>query len=284
LPDPLGQLVVSGWFKSLTFHVGLRIASDCHLATVWKELRVTTAPECAVAVTEQPDAISAFNSKRNQFSSQMFLSLANDIQLWSAHIVASGLADAEHINNYMHWLSDCCSHLSVDCFRDYSWDKLSTRGGYWNHDYQMHGSFKSLFLLQCIFFAFSTRGVSPGLRKDHLKTVLMRAIRTLPASAQGYLDHLLSSAHFPSPASLTMFRLYVDVAWMRYMQDYHDVLLQSDCWFFGASDSSPQGGRNWLMHEYTCIPGDKLADVGSIVFAMQRAANGPRTLYIYIYI
>ena len=114
LPDPLGQLVVSGWFKSLTFHVSLRIASECHLAKVWKELRVATAAECAVAVTEQPGAISAFNSKRNQFSSQMFLSLANDIQLWSAHIVASGLADAEHINNYMHWLSDCCSHLSVD--------------------------------------------------------------------------------------------------------------------------------------------------------------------------
>jgi hypothetical protein len=281
LPHPIGQLVVGGWITSLAMDCRLRITLDCNLAPLWKESRIRPAvgnDEDAAALPGQVSASGEFNSKRNHFCPQMFMSLARDLQLWAPTVVQRGLADAEHIDNYLHWLSECGGQLTMEAFRGHAWEKQSARGGYWHGDFAEHGQFQPLFLTQCVFFSFSTRGASPAGGADPLKTVLMRAVKCLPAAAQGFLDHLLSNARFPSPAALTRFRLYVDVSWMTYMQDVHDKLLDfGNCVFFGASDSSPQGGRNWLMHEYICIPGDKLFEVGEAAFAMQRAAKGSRT-------
>jgi hypothetical protein len=249
--------------------------SDCHLAVLWKGLRHLPLPEEEALAILQADALIQFNQHHNQLTPEMFVSLAKDLQAWAPAVVVAGLADPEHIGNYLQWLSECSSQVSVESFREVAWQKTSSRGGHWHEDFGEHGSYKPLFLIQCIFFAFATRGSSHALGPQPLKTVLLRAVRTLPASTQGYLEHLLSKAHYPSPSVLSQARLYVDVSWMLYMQDQHGQLLASDCVLFGSSDSSPQGGRNWCIHEYMCIPGSKLLAVGDAALSMQQAANVP---------
>ena len=47
---------------------------------------------------------------------------------------------------------------------------------------------------------------------------------------------------------------------MREMADVHDELIRDEALLFGMLDSSPQGGRNWMMSEYAGIRGSDIED------------------------
>lgn len=275
LPYPLGQLVMSGWFSTLGLDARVRIA-DCHIFPMLMQLRQTAT---AAIVPPQPiaqlDQASNFNKDLRLIAPSMFSILARDLQRWAPSIIQEGLADEDHVNNYLHWLSDCSGHMTVEKSREWAWNKSKGRGGRWVEDFGEHGSFKPLFLIQCVFFAFTVRGASNAMGPDPLKAALSRALRTLPPVAQGFLSHLLKGTHYPGPSTMTRARLYVDVTWMLHMQTMHTELIRTGSIFFSLSDSSPQGGRNWCMHEYFCISGSMLLDVADAVFAMQRAGVTP---------
>eukprot|EP00974_Lingulodinium_polyedra_P107114 10369905-Lingulodinium_polyedra.AAC.1 len=69
---------------------------------------------------------------------------------------------------------------------------------------------------------------------------------------------MLQGILLPSPASLSRARFYADLAWMRTMARKHQALIEGGGLLFGMLDSSPQGGRNWLLSEYTCLLPDSL--------------------------
>ena len=79
---------------------------------------------------------------------------------------------------------------------------------------------------------------------------------------------------YPSAATITRARFYTDVGYMLWMRGEHDKMLENDCILYGCSDSSPQGGRNWLMIEYCCVQGALIPQLANAVFAMQSAHTG----------
>ena len=92
-----------------------------------------------------------------------------------------------------------------------------------------------------------------------MHTIIKRATRTLPASVQGHVDYVLEGNIFPSPATICRGRFYLDVAWMLLHRDRHRSMA-SEGGFMGVMlDSSPQGGRDYLMHEYLYISSQDLA-------------------------
>eukprot|EP00959_Pyramimonas_sp_CCMP1952_P289937 6063895-Pyramimonas_sp.AAC.1 len=86
-------------------------------------------------------------------------------------------------------------------------------------------------------------------------------MRCFPAAAAQAGHQLLKSAVYPSPAVISRYRLYLDVAWMVHMQDVHCRMIQEDGILVGLMDSSPQGNRNWLLTEYSYLRGDQIDEV-----------------------
>ena len=69
---------------------------------------------------------------------------------------------------------------------------------------------------------------------------------------------MVDKVALPSPATITRLRFYADVAWMTTMASKHQAIIEGNGLLFGNLDSSPQGGRNYLMSEYTCMLPGKL--------------------------
>ena len=75
------------------------------------------------------------------------------------------------------------------------------------------------------------------------------ACKLLPPIAQGFLAYLKKGGLFPSPAMLCRGRFLLDVAFMALMSDVFEALCLNGAVLYGLLDSSPQGGRNYLMTE-----------------------------------
>eukprot|EP00959_Pyramimonas_sp_CCMP1952_P031485 660324-Pyramimonas_sp.AAC.1 len=71
------------------------------------------------------------------------------------------------------------------------------------------------------------------------------------------MDTVLSGTMWPSPATISRARLYLDVAWMLHMSGVHLGIVKHNGVLFPMFDSSPQGGRNWCLMEYTHISDDR---------------------------
>ena len=61
----------------------------------------------------------------------------------------------------------------------------------------------------------------------------------------------------------------MDVAWMVRMREKHREMIVDGGFLFGMLDSSPQGGRNWLMVEYSYVRGE--ASLAALDSAIQMA-------------
>ena len=104
-------------------------------------------------------------------------------------------------------------------------------------------------MIQVLVFASHIRGVHKGLSSNPFYTVIKRAINILPPVAQGFCAQMLPGSMMPSPATVRRCRLFVDVTYMRRMQQVHHAMIADGGVCFGLMDSSPQG-RDYLMHRY----------------------------------
>ena len=121
------------------------------------------------------------------------------------------------------------------------------------------GQFGHQLLANCLIFAFNIRGTSTRVS---LKLMLKRAFRCGPEFFQQAAERMLDNVLVPSAATLTRARFYIDTAWMLQMRQTHQRIIEGGGVMFGLLDSSPQGGRNWLLAEYTCILPHRLEAAG----------------------
>jgi hypothetical protein len=84
------------------------------------------------------------------------------------------------------------------------------------------------------------------------------AVTLLPHIAQGFLEYLMVDGLYPSPALLCRGRFVMDVGFMSIMCSTFKRLIAEGGFMCGLLDSSPQGGKNWLMMECFYIFGSCL--------------------------
>ena len=86
-----------------------------------------------------------------------------------------------------------------------------------------------------------------------MKYVVEQAVRVaFPADVAAELVRMVSDAPNPDPASLSRWRVQVDVAFMKWEQQRYSFLLGDgphERGLYALCDSSPQGGRDWMMTE-----------------------------------
>ena len=82
------------------------------------------------------------------------------------------------------------------------------------------------------------------------------------------LEQLVAIGSFPGRKALIRARLAFDVAYMLIMREVHQAHVDMQSIAFGLIDSSPQGGRNWLLHEYRMFRGDMIDIAKDTVFEL----------------
>ena len=154
---------------------------------------------------------------------------------------------------------NCVICLTPDSFAHWSWKQHSGRGGHRHKLLQSTGKYDPHFLVQVLLFSCHVRGVS---KYSPYMDIFRRAFRCFPASVQMVSEQILDGAVVPSASTMSRARLYVDCGWMLRMRMLLRKLITSEGVVIGMLDSSPQAGRNLLMHEISYVCGEDLPVVG----------------------
>ena len=190
---------------------------------------------------------------------------------------ADGQQQYRHLlTGYAQWLESCAHQMMPEAQFDFAWCKQEGRGGHWNALLGQRGHFSGVFIVQVLIMCFFSRGTTASMGSDAVGYVVRKVTKTFAPEAQHYLEQLLRGFRYPSPATVSRCRLYLDVAFMRYMADKHSEMCDGDVVLFGLADSSPQGGRNWLISEYMGVRGEHLQHVSEAITNLQMCARGPR--------
>ena len=105
--------------------------------------------------------------------------------------------------------------------------------------------------------------------------ILRRALRCFAPVLRNAIDNMVANIVLPSAATMSRDKSIVDIVWMKTMADFHQCIVDDDAKLFGMMDSSPQGGRNWLMSEYSGLRGRDLRDAARAAQTMAELANAP---------
>ena len=196
-------------------------------------------------------------AREDLLQADMFHSLASNLRGWAQAIVrgADGAVSGEVerlLVTFITWLDGCAREVSGENLATYHWQrsKGNGKGGHYNKHTLSHGGYADDFLCSCLIFSFHLKGATSSAP---LKLVLSRAFRCASPTLRMCADRMLCRALVPSPATLVRARFYCDVAWMCILAEKHKLLIENGGILFGLLDSSPQGGRNWLVSEYTCL-------------------------------
>ena len=189
----------------------------------------------------------------------MFRRLAEQLREWSTTILAA--ADAgevertrETLRLHIDWLDESGDAVRPEAFETSTWQACRLgRGSRWNKTLQEYGNYGPAFLLQCLVFSFSLRGSRGSLGPEPFKEAVLQALRTLPHALRGAAEAVVTKCKYPSAATISRYRLHLDVAYMQLMQEKHRDLNERSGIYLAMMDSSPQGGRDWLLHEYSFI-------------------------------
>ena len=172
----------------------------------------------------------------------------------------------------------------LDKERSFAWLRTQTgrRGG----DQTQHAlapfqqtvrgnTFAPLFLIHALIFSFHLRSTKKtanmkkwGHETNALNVVMARALRCFPPEVASLAQLVVQKMVLPSAATMTRARFYLDVAWMLQMSQFHSRLISEGACLYGMLDSSPQGGRNWLMTEYSGIHGGSLIEAAGSAHSM----------------
>ena len=249
LPAPIAVLLVAGsWpFVMLDRNSRWAIESDAQFAQRW----ITWREEVDIPASRLPPAAS-LHEKDDLFSATLFQNLSDELRGWATSILAQHEGDAADVERllttFVSWLDRCAVTLTGDTWQDFGWEATGN-GGYVNNAGQK-GRFRAEFLISCLVFTFNLKSTSAGAP---LKRIMRRCFRCTPPELRDGLDRMLAAAELPSPATLVRARFWADVAFMRSMAATHQRIIQGGGILFGLTDSSPQGGRNWLLSEYTFL-------------------------------
>ena len=262
LPHPVCVLSVGGLWHDLALHSALRCDKRSPVSTAWKAMRlhIRNVVLADVPVNRDvplaahgPQAIANANDNVPQpqhhlFDRKMFEHAIDALQRWSPTLLAhASQPDAALLSDVVHWLQDCVGALVPEAFGKHSWRSQQGRGAHWNELLQQRGGYNPPFLLQVLIFSFMTRGSGiavHGQTSNPNAAIFKQAIRTFPVTVQGMLHAMLEKQLYPSPATLSRARLYLDVAFMLAWQDKHRALAASGAIAFSMLDASPQG-QGW---------------------------------------
>ena len=125
-------------------------------------------------------------------------------------------------------------------------------------------AFKPEFLIRCVLAARQLR------HKQNLKSVIVdNFIPLLPQMLRPHLHRMLEDGRFkfPSKASASRHQLVVDTAFSLWRQKF---LSPRAGFRFLFADSSPQGGRDWMIVKYRFLAADLLLDTFSTVLKLAR--------------
>ena len=213
---------------------------------------------------------------------QLFNRLADDLCEWGRAIVA-GSADPQattaDLEQYVIWLNSMREATVKKRILEHAWESIG-RGsvGRFNKISQSHGRYRAIFLIQCVLLAFHLKSSST------LGMALQRAFALLPEIWSKTLSECFSVEVLPSGATISRARLYLDAAYMLYMREEHERLLQGGACFYALMDSSPQGFQNWLMSETFLVKGQQLLQVLQVFFDLalssQRLSEGADPLNV----
>ena len=111
---------------------------------------------------------------------------------------------------------------------------------------------------------------------QNLQTLLLRAVDMFPTSLKPILLSIVQESKFPSPATLSRTRLYIDVAYILYMRLFHNVLLKDkDTAMNVLVDVFQTQGRNIFLAEYYGAHGNLLLQAADGVKRMEDLPHEP---------
>jgi hypothetical protein len=254
LPYPLSILVTHSEWHHLAFPRCLRCAKESHYRDDWKSF-----PQ-GVCLSE-----SSLEDIRRTcgIDRALFLNMADSLREWAPVLTSvrvGGEVNKAKLEEYIRYLDNLASSLVPEAFTDFACvSRKFQRGGYWNAETGVRVRYTSLYLIQVLAFSFGCRNQSGCMTSLGGDSMFRRALNLLPDIAQQFLTHLHVQAVTPSRSTVCRCRLFVDVAFMRLKCERHAEFAKSDGVAFGLLDSSPQGGRNWLMIEVFYINGADLS-------------------------
>ena len=103
-----------------------------------------------------------------------------------------------------------------------------------------------------------------------MRKTLVRTTKLYSPAIQPALGNLALQAPMPSPATLSRSKLWLDVCMMLRYRDMHRAYLEErKVTMYVLCDASQIAGRNLMMTEYCCIPGNKLLGAAEAANAMK---------------
>ena len=262
LQTPVGicYLVMNSVWHTLAIAPSGKWDPDCDASPLLSEVR-RAANACEL---KGEDLQTFLPASSLQPTHQFFSLLADDLCEWGRAIIAASSTQEdtrESLEQYVIWLNSMREATAKKRVMDHAWE-ASTKGrlGRFNPVTESHGRYRAIFLIQCVMLSFHLKSSSTvGL-------ALQRAFAVLPDIWQKTLSACFSVECVPSGATISRARLYLDAAFMHYMREKHERLIDEEAVFFALTDSSPQGLQNWLMTETFGVGGQDLMHAAEVFF------------------
>lgn len=186
---------------------------------------------------------------------QMFQQLADYIRDRAGVLTQAADDQAQEeakLGMYVQWLERCVHATSADAAEETMFEHTEAYHGHYFKHLGRHAKYFSEFFVKVIVFAMHLHDDNRQ-SGSYVGQVFHKAVRLLPRQVQKLMQEMYQNQAFPSSATISRANLYVDVAFMRLMQDRHDLMITNRCIFFGLSDASPISGRLYQISEYFSI-------------------------------
>ena len=235
VPVGICYLIMNSVWQTLALAPSGKWDTDCDALPLIVEVR-RAANACELKGEELQTFVPASSL---QPTHQFFSLLADDLCEWGRAIIAASSQQEEtreSLEQYVIWLNSMREATAKKRVMEHAWE-ASTKGrvGRYNLATQSHGRYRAIFLIQCVMLSFHLKSSSTvGL-------ALQRAFAVLPDIWQKTLSACFSVECVPSGATISRARLYLDAAFMSYMREKHERLIDEEAVFFALTDSSPQG-------------------------------------------
>ena len=164
---------------------------------------------------------------RTHCSSHRFFQEIADYLRGNVQTLAQASLDPDdetaRVRMFVRFLERCTRATSQEAVEDNMYDAPRGRGGRYFHHLGRHGRYFSDFFVKVVFFTFDLR--NDNYEDGHfVRRAFKNAVRLTPPHIQKLLDRMFSDQVFPSAATISRSNLYMDVSYMRWMAERHDLL------------------------------------------------------------
>ena len=258
LPYPISIFSVGDCWSHLCLDRLARCSQYVSCRERWLHLPQTTYPNA------EPECLSSIRENVS-LNRQHLKLLIDSLREWAPIIIqnhSTPIVAQETVSEHVRYLDALVLSLAKDSHVDFAWLVSDFgRGGFFGVSGQKHGSYNALYLAYCLVFSFGCKNqsssVGGGVAFGPTST-LKRAFNILPPIARNMVNHIFDSQIAPKHSTIARSRFFIDVAYMLLQADFFKAFADGGGVAFGLLDSSPQGGRNWLMTEAFLIRGQDL--------------------------